>query len=37
VTSTLPPSVDPKKIQEILDGRWAHVRLDARENLDDPD
>ncbi len=37
MTSTLPPSVDPKKIQEILDGRWAHVRRDARENLSDED
>ena len=37
MTSTLPPTVDPEKIQEILDGRWAHVRRDARENLDDPD
>jgi acyl-CoA oxidase len=24
-------------LREILDGRWAHVRRDARENLDDPD
>ena len=32
-----PTSVDPKAIQEVLDGRWAHVRRDARENLDDPD
>jgi acyl-CoA oxidase len=37
VTATLPPTVDPTKIQEILDGRWAHVRRDARENLEDPD
>jgi acyl-CoA oxidase len=37
VTSTLPGSVDPKAVQEVLDGRWAHVRRDARENLDDPD
>jgi acyl-CoA oxidase len=37
VTSTLPPPVDPARIQEVLDGRWAHVRRDARENLDDPD
>jgi acyl-CoA oxidase len=33
VTSTLPPRVDPKALQEVLDGRWAHVRRDARENL----
>jgi acyl-CoA oxidase len=37
VTTSLPDSVDPKPVQEILDGRWAHVRRDARENLDDPD
>jgi acyl-CoA oxidase len=37
VTTSLPTSVDPKAIQEVLDGRWAHVRQDARENLDDPD
>jgi acyl-CoA oxidase len=33
----VPTTVDPKAIQEVLDGRWAHVRKDARENLDDPD
>ena len=37
MTTTVPTTVDPKKIQEVLDGRWAHVRRDARENLDDPD
>jgi acyl-CoA oxidase len=37
VTSTLPTSVDPTAIQEVLDGRWAHVRRDARKNLRDPD
>jgi acyl-CoA oxidase len=37
VTSSLPASVDPKALQEVLDGRWAHVRRDARENLRDPD
>jgi acyl-CoA oxidase len=37
VTTSLPASVDPTAIQEVLDGRWAHVRKDARENLDDPD
>jgi acyl-CoA oxidase len=37
MTSTVPTTVDPKAIQEVLDGRWAHVRKDARENLDDPD
>ena len=35
--STVPASVDPKAIQDVLDGRWAHVRRDARENLLDPD
>jgi acyl-CoA oxidase len=37
VTGTLPPSVDPKRLQEVLDGRWAHVRKDAREHLGDPE
>ena len=37
MTSTLPGPVDPTAIQEVLDGRWAHVRRDARENLRDPD
>jgi acyl-CoA oxidase len=37
VTNSLPVSVDPTVLQEVLDGRWAHVRRDARENLDDPD
>ncbi|MFL6095023.1 MAG: acyl-CoA dehydrogenase family protein, partial [Blastococcus sp.] len=37
MTTSLPASVDPKAIQAVLDGRWAHVRKDARENLDDPD
>jgi acyl-CoA oxidase len=37
VTSTLPTSVDPARIQEVLDGRWAHVRRDAREQLGDPE
>jgi acyl-CoA oxidase len=37
MTSTLPPIVDPQALQEVLDGRWAHVRRDAREHLDDPD
>jgi acyl-CoA oxidase len=37
VTSTLPASVDPTALQEVLDGRWAHVRRDAREHLRDPD
>jgi acyl-CoA oxidase len=37
VTSTVPSAVDPKALTEVLDGRWAHVRRDARENLRDPD
>jgi len=37
VTSILPGSVDPQKLQEVMDGRWAHVRRDARANLRDPD
>jgi acyl-CoA oxidase len=42
VTSTLPTAtgpgrVDPARIQEVLDGRWAHVRRDAREQLGDPE
>jgi len=37
VSSSVPTPVDPATIQAVLDGRWAHVRKDARENLDDPD
>ena len=37
MTSTLPPTVDPAPLTELLDGRWAHVRRDAREALHDPD
>jgi acyl-CoA oxidase len=37
MTSSLPTTVDPAAIQEVLDGRWAHVRRDAREHLDDPE
>jgi acyl-CoA oxidase len=38
VTSTPVPlsPVDPARITEVLDGRWAHVRRDAREQLGDP-
>jgi acyl-CoA oxidase len=36
LTTSLPASVDPKALQDILDGRWAHIRRDARENLRDP-
>ena len=36
MTSTpLTGPVDPVRIQEVLDGRWAHVRRDAREQLGD--
>ncbi|MGC9666093.1 acyl-CoA dehydrogenase [Planosporangium sp. 12N6] len=37
MTSTVPTSVDPAKIRDVLDGRWAHVRREARENLHDPE
>ena len=37
MTSTLPATVDPKRLQEVLDGRWAHVREDARTHLGDPE
>ncbi|SOC47880.1 Acyl-coenzyme A oxidase [Blastococcus aggregatus] len=37
MTKSLPAPVDPAAIREVLDGRWAHVRRDARANLDDPD
>ncbi|HMC72389.1 MAG TPA: acyl-CoA dehydrogenase, partial [Mycobacteriales bacterium] len=37
MTSTVPASVDPARIQEVLDGRWAHVRQDAREHLGNPE
>ncbi len=37
MTSTLPRTVDPARLQEVLDGRWAHVRRDAREELGGPE
>ncbi|NEM05832.1 acyl-CoA dehydrogenase [Geodermatophilus normandii] len=37
MTSTLPRTVDPACLQEVLDGRWAHVRRDAREQLGGPE
>jgi acyl-CoA oxidase len=42
VTATLPRSVDgltvdPAALTEVLDGRWAHVRRDARHRLHHPD
>ncbi|MGY1805767.1 acyl-CoA dehydrogenase [Blastococcus sp. SYSU D00669] len=37
MTTSLPASVDPRAIQEVLDGRWGHVRRDAREHLGDPE
>ena len=36
MTSTVPTSVDPARVQEVLDGRWAHVRRSAREQLGRP-
>ncbi|SFP11873.1 Acyl-coenzyme A oxidase [Geodermatophilus dictyosporus] len=36
MTATLPTTVDPARLQEVLDGRWAHVRRDAREQLSGP-
>ena len=29
--------VDPAVLREVLDGRWSHIRRDARENLGDAD
>ena len=37
MTTSLPHAVDPRALTEVLDGRWGHVRRDARENLHDPD
>ncbi|MDT0277301.1 acyl-CoA dehydrogenase family protein [Blastococcus goldschmidtiae] len=37
MSSTPNASVDPMVLREVLDGRWAHVRRDAREHLHDPD
>ena len=37
MTTSLPHAVDPTTLTEVLDGRWGHVRRDARENLHDPD
>jgi acyl-CoA oxidase len=37
MTTSLPHTVDPKALTEVLDGRWGHVRRDAREHLHDPD
>ncbi|HEX2073317.1 MAG TPA: acyl-CoA dehydrogenase [Geodermatophilus sp.] len=37
MTTSLPRSVDPARLTEVLDGRWAHVRRDAREHLHDPE
>jgi acyl-CoA oxidase len=33
VTQSLSRTVDPRQLQEVLDGRWAHVRRAAREQL----
>lgn len=37
MTTSLPHAVDPEVLTEVLDGRWGHVRRDAREHLHDPD
>ncbi|MGY1624122.1 acyl-CoA dehydrogenase [Geodermatophilus sp. SYSU D00965] len=37
MTTALPTGVDPRALTEALDGRWAHVRRDAREHLHHPD
>ncbi|MGY1604048.1 acyl-CoA dehydrogenase family protein [Geodermatophilus sp. SYSU D00815] len=37
MTTSLPTTVDPEAIREVLDGRWGHVRRDAREHLGDPE
>lgn len=37
MSSTPNASVDPLVLREVLDGRWAHIRRDARENLGDAD
>ena len=37
MTTSLPHAVDPTTLTEVLDGRWGHVRRDAREHLHDPD
>ena len=37
MTTSLPHAVDAKTLTEVLDGRWGHVRRDAREGLHDPD
>jgi acyl-CoA oxidase len=37
MTTSLPHAVDPTTLTEVLDGRWGHVRRDARGNLHDPD
>ncbi|MCZ2846486.1 acyl-CoA dehydrogenase family protein [Modestobacter sp. VKM Ac-2978] len=35
-TPTPLPPVDPARLTEVLDGRWAQVRRDSRAQLDDP-
>lgn len=37
MTTTLPRTVDPQALTEVLDGRWGRVRRAARENLHDAD
>ncbi|MEV8505716.1 acyl-CoA dehydrogenase [Actinoplanes sp. NPDC051475] len=33
MTSSVPGSVDPARLQDVLDGRWAHIRRAARTEL----
>jgi acyl-CoA oxidase len=37
VTNAQQTPVDPAVLREVLDGRWSHIRRDARENLGDAD
>jgi len=37
VTSSTPTAVDPVRIQQVLDGRWAHIRDECRKLLRDND
>jgi len=37
MTSSTPTAVDPVRLQQVLDGRWAHTRDECRELLRDSD
>lgn len=37
MTNAQQTPVDPAVLREVLDGRWSHIRRDARENLGDAD